>query len=96
MRFITFALKFAGCALLLTFPMILSHAGNRAEQFPIRCVKLLPSRFADNMRRDSAWMMSITCGRPATQFPDHSRSLCRARRRIHDHEETRRMGVYGL
>jgi hypothetical protein len=59
MRFITFALKFAGCALLLTFPMILSHAGNRAEQFPIRCVKLLPSRFADNMRRDSAWMMSI-------------------------------------
>ena len=62
MRFITFALKFAGCALLLTFPMILSHAGNRAEQFPIRCVKLLPSRFADNMRRDSAWMMSIPVG----------------------------------
>lgn len=71
MRFITFALKFAGCALFLTSPMILSHAGNRAEQFPIRCVKLLPSRFADNMRRDSAWMMSIfvVCRQTSFQRP---------------------------
>jgi len=27
--------------------------------FPLDSVRLLPSRFADNMRRDSAWMMSI-------------------------------------
>jgi hypothetical protein len=27
--------------------------------FPLDSVRLLPSRFTDNMRRDSAWMMSI-------------------------------------
>ncbi len=40
----------------------------QAESFALSDVRLLPSRFADNMRRDSAWMMSLAADRLLHNF----------------------------
>lgn len=40
----------------------------RAESFDLKDVRLLPSRFRDNMMRDSAWMVSIEVGRLLHSF----------------------------
>lgn len=39
-----------------------------AESFDLKDVRLLPSRFRDNMMRDSAWMVSIEVGRLLHSF----------------------------
>lgn len=39
-----------------------------AESFDLKDVRLLPSRFRDNMMRDSAWMVSIEIGRLLHSF----------------------------
>lgn len=41
---------------LLALPI---QAENACRSFPINKVHLLPSRFKENMKRDSAWMMSV-------------------------------------
>ena len=41
---------------LLALPI---HSENACRSFPINKVHLLPSRFQENMKRDSAWMMSV-------------------------------------
>ena len=35
----------------------------RVESFDLKDIRLLPSRFRDNMLRDSAWMTSIDAGK---------------------------------
>lgn len=40
----------------------------KAEGFDLKDVRLLPSRFLDNMRRDSAWMVSIDVDRLLHSF----------------------------
>lgn len=40
--------------------------------FPLDSVRLLPSRFTDNMRRDSAWMMSIPVNQLLHSFQNTS------------------------
>lgn len=46
--------------ILLTGVSLCSSAQQRVcEQFPLHSVRLLPSRFMDNFKRDSAWMMSM-------------------------------------
>jgi DUF1680 family protein len=40
----------------------------RVECFPLQDVRLLPSRFMDNFKRDSAWMMSIPVDRLLHSF----------------------------
>ncbi len=39
-----------------------------AEAFELNDVRLLPSRFRENMERDSAWMMSLDCNRLLHSF----------------------------
>ncbi len=43
-------------------------AAMKAESFNLKDVRLLPSRFRDNMRRDSAWMVSISTDRLLHSF----------------------------
>ena len=40
----------------------------QAESFDLKDVRLLPSRFRDNMLRDSAWMTSIDVNRLLHSF----------------------------
>lgn len=47
------------CVLLLLHIMSLVTAEAQSALFPLSSVRLLPSRFQDNFKRDSAWMMSI-------------------------------------
>lgn len=44
-------------SLLLTIPI--GKVSAQSALFPMSSVRLLPSRFQDNFKRDSAWMMSI-------------------------------------
>lgn len=44
----------------------------RAESFDLKDVRLLPSRFRDNMLRDSAWMVSIDADRLLHSFRTNS------------------------
>ena len=48
----------------------------QVESFDLKDVRLLPSRFRDNMMRDSAWMTSNQSF--AARFPQQCRSICRA------------------
>lgn len=48
------------CVLLLLHIMSLVTAEAQSALFPLSSVRLLPSRFQDNFKRDSAWMMSIS------------------------------------
>lgn len=43
-------------------------ASLQAESFDLKDVRLLPSRFRDNMLRDSAWMVSIDVNRLLHSF----------------------------
>lgn len=44
----------------------------RAESFDLKDVRLLPSRFLENMMRDSAWMASIEVNRLLHSFRTHA------------------------
>lgn len=44
----------------------------RAEAFDLADVRLLPGRFRENMERDSAWMMSLDCGRLLHSFRNNA------------------------
>lgn len=44
----------------------------RAESFDLHDVRLLPSRFRDNMRRDSAWLASLSVDRLLHSFRTHA------------------------
>lgn len=46
-------------AILAVSAVSAQEADVRCRQFPLSSVRLLPSRFYDNMRRDSAWIQSI-------------------------------------
>ncbi len=43
-----------------------------AQAFDLEDIRLLPSRFRDNMERDSAWMMSLSCNRLLHSFRNNS------------------------
>ena len=58
-------------ALLLLLPLMPFHASAqrvKCEPFRPEAVRLTPSRFYDNFRRDSAWMMSIRVDRLLHSF----------------------------
>lgn len=46
-------------ATIILFSALASTAWAQDSLFPLNDVRLLPSRFQDNFKRDSAWMMSI-------------------------------------
>jgi len=39
--------------------VVAGKAKNAVQCFPLSDIRLLPSRFKDNMRRDSSWMISL-------------------------------------
>lgn len=47
-------------------------ADMRAVAFDLADVRLLPGRFRENMERDSAWMMSLDCGRLLHSFRNNA------------------------
>lgn len=48
---------------------VVAESGNKVvECFPLSDVRLLDSRFRENMRRDSAWMMSVEADRLLHSF----------------------------
>jgi len=49
-----------------------NRAGMMAEAFDLQDVRLLPSRFRENMERDSAWIMSLDCGRLLHSFRNNA------------------------
>ena len=44
----------------------------QVESFDLKDVRLLPSRFRDNMMRDSVWMTSIATNRLLHSFRDNA------------------------
>lgn len=48
------------------------------ESFDLNDVRLLPSRFRENMTRDSTWMGFHRCKPPVAQFPHQCRCICGA------------------
>ena len=48
--------------------LAVSAAPVRVESFDLKDVRLLPSRFRDNMLRDSVWMTSIDVNRLLHSF----------------------------
>ncbi len=54
--------------LLFTFTISMQAVAQTCRQFPLDKVRLLPSRFLDNMRRDSAWIASIDVNRLLHSF----------------------------
>ena len=54
--------------LLFTFTISMQAVAQTCRQFPLVKVRLLPSRFLDNMRRDSAWIASINVNRLLHSF----------------------------
>mgnify|MGYP002521725629 CR=1 FL=1 len=65
--------KFLSVSLLALSAMVLPlQAKQVAEPFPLSQVHLLPSRFTENMQRDSAWVMSIPVDRLLQSFRNTS------------------------
>ena len=54
--------------ILLAFVTTMPIIAQECRQFPLDNVRLLPSRFLENMRRDSAWIASIDVNRLLHSF----------------------------
>ena len=68
----------------------------RVESFDLKDIRLLPSRFRDNMLRDSAWMTSIDVNRLLHSFRTNAGVFAGREGGIYDSEETRWLGILGL
>ena len=67
----------------------------QVESFDLKDVRLLPSRFRDNMMRDSVWMTSIATTRLLHSFRNNA-GVFAGREGGYDRKETGRLGITGL
>ncbi len=68
----------------------------QAESFDLKDVRLLPSRFRDNMLRDSAWMTSIDVNRLLHSFRTNAGVFAGREGGYMTVKETRWLGIFGL
>lgn len=68
----------------------------KVKSFDLKDVRLLPSRFRENMMRDSVWMASIEVDRLLHSFRTNAGVFAGREGGYMDSKEVRWMGVLGL